>query len=121
VLADGDRGLGEALDRWELSLFSEEPFRSAQVGEALTCLFGGEEGAWAASMRAAVLLGDKPAERTGVLEALHAERLGRDARDAVRRALVETLQHGDRATLIDALDETMLGVRPRPSSVLRVA
>ena len=28
LLADDDRELGEALDRWELSLFSEEPFRS---------------------------------------------------------------------------------------------
>ncbi len=28
LLADEDRELGEALDRWELSLFSEEPFRS---------------------------------------------------------------------------------------------
>src|SRR5438045_3777346 len=66
LLADDDRGLGESLDRWELSLFSEEPFRSAQVREALTCLFGGNEGVWAASMRAAVLLGDKPAERAEV-------------------------------------------------------
>ena len=33
-------------------------------------------GAWAASMRAAVLLGDKPAERGEVLESLRAERLG---------------------------------------------
>ena len=41
LLADDDRGLGEALDRWELSLFSEEPFRSAQVSEALTCLLLG--------------------------------------------------------------------------------
>ena len=121
LLADDDRGLGEALDRWELSLFSEEPFRSAQVSEALTCLFGGEEGAWAASMRASVLLGDKPSERGEVLESLRADRLRRDARDAVRRALVETLLHGDRATLVAALDETMLGLRPRPSSVLRVA
>jgi hypothetical protein len=39
----------------------------------------------------------------------------------VRRALVETLRHGDRAGLVEALDETMLGLRPRPSSVLRVA
>ncbi len=121
LLADDDRGLGEALDRWELSLFSEEPFRSAQVSEALTCLFGGEEGAWAASMRVSVLLGDKPADRVDVLESLRTDRLRRDARDAVRRALVETLLHGDRATLVAALDETMLGVRPRPSSVLRVA
>jgi hypothetical protein len=119
-LADGDRELGEALDRWELSLFSEEPFRSAQVREALGCLLGGQDGAWAAAMRAAVLLGEKTPERSTILASLRAERLGRDARDAVRRALVEALVHGCRAELVAALDDTLLGVRPRPSSVLRV-
>ena len=121
TLADSDRELGEALDRWELSLFSEEPFRSAQVRESLTCLFGGDGGAWAAAMRTAVLLGDKTRERSEMLDALRAERLGSDARDAVRRTLVETLLHGDRAQLVVALDDTLLGLRPRPSSVLRVA
>ena len=43
------------------------------------------------------------------------------ARDAVRRTLVETLLHGDRTQLVVALDDTLLGLRPRPSSVLRVA
>ena len=52
-------------------------------------------------MRASVLLGDKTRERTELLDALRAERLGRDARDAVRRALVETLLHGSRADLSD--------------------
>ncbi|NUR75479.1 MAG: hypothetical protein HOQ28_04230 [Thermoleophilia bacterium] len=121
TLADGDRELGEALDRWELSLFSEEPFRSAQVRESLTCLLGGDGGTWAAAMRSAVLLGDKTRERSDLLEALREERLGHDARDAVRRALVETLSHGNRAELVVALDDTLLGLRPRPSSVLRVA
>jgi hypothetical protein len=121
TLADSDRELGEALDRWELSLFSEEPFRSAQVRESLTCLLGGDGGIWAAAMRTAVLLGDKTRERSEMLDGLRAERLGRDARDAVRRTLVETLLHGDRAQLVVALDDTLLGLRPRPSSVLRVA
>jgi len=121
TLADSDRELGEALDRWELSLFSEEPFRSAQVRESLTCLLGGDGGAWAAAMRTAVLLGDKTRERSEMLDGLRAERLGGDARDAVRRTLVETLLHGDRAELVVALDDTLLGLRPRPSSVLRVA
>jgi hypothetical protein len=121
TLADSDRELGEALDRWELSLFSDEPFRSAQVRESLTCLLGGDGGVWAAAMRTAVLLGDKNRERTDLLDALRAERLGSDARDAVRRTLVETLLHGDRAQLVVALDDTLLGLRPRPSSVLRVA
>ncbi len=121
VLADSDRELGEALDRWELSLFSEEPFRSAQVREALDCLLGGDGGSWAAAMRAGVLLGEKPRDRSGVVETLQSERLGRDARDAVRRSLVETLLHGNRAELVTALDDTLLGLRPRPASVLRVA
>jgi hypothetical protein len=121
TLADDDRELGEALDRWELSLFSDEPFRSAQVREALACLLGGDGGEWAAAMRAAVLLGDKTRERSDLVAALRSERVGRDARDAVRRALVETLLHGSRADLVVALDDTLLGLRPRPSSVLRVA
>jgi hypothetical protein len=120
TLADADRELGEALDRWELSLFSEEPFRSAQVREGLTCLLGGDGGTWAAAMRAAVLLGEKGQERGDLLEALRADRLGRDARDAVRRVLVETLLHGSRVELVTALDETLLGQRARPTSVLRV-
>ena len=121
TLADEDRELGEALDRWELSLFSEEPFRSAQVRESLVCLLGGEGGAWAATMRAACLLGEKSQERAQVLESLRSERLSRDARDVVRRTLVETLVHGNRGELVTALDETLLGLRPRPQSVLRVA
>src|SRR3954451_554191 len=121
TLADGDRELGEALDRWELSLFSEEPFRSAQVREALACLLGGDGGAWAAAMRAAVLLADKTQARSDLVAGLREERLRREARDVVRRALVETVLHGDRPGLVEALDDTLLGLRPRPQSVLRVA
>jgi len=121
TLADDDRDLGEALDRWELSLFAEEPFRSAQVREAVDCLLGGDGGGWAAAMRAAVLLADKTAERRELVAGLQAERLDRTARDAVRRALVETLLHGARAPLVEAIDDTLLGLRPRPQSALRVA
>ena len=121
TLADTDRRLGEALDRFELSLFSEEPFRTAQVRESLDCLLGEDGGAWASSMRVAVLLADKTRERSELVASLQAEKLRRDARDAVRRALVETLLHGDRAGLVAALDETLLGLRPRPASALRVA
>jgi hypothetical protein len=35
--------------------------------------------------------------------------------------LVETLRHGSRAELVAAVDETLIGLRPRPTSVLRVA
>jgi hypothetical protein len=115
-LADQDRGLAEALDRWELSLFADEPFRSGQVRDALTALFGGDDGSWAAAMRAAVLLGDKTKDRAALLDELRAERMGRDARDALRRALVETLLYGNRPELVRSLDETLLGVRPRPAT-----
>jgi hypothetical protein len=120
-LADEDRELGEALDRWELSLFSEEPFRSAQVRESLTCLLGGDGGPWAAAMRASVLLTEKTRDRAELLDSLREEKLRSGARDAVRRCLVETLLHGNRPELVGALDETMLGLRARPASLLRVA
>src|SRR5262249_56302349 len=64
-LADDDRGLAEALDRWELSLFAEEPFRSGQVRDALTALLGGEDGFWAAAMRLAVLTAEDTKARGG--------------------------------------------------------
>jgi hypothetical protein len=118
TLADADRELAEALDRWELSLFAEEPFRSAQVRDALTALLGGGDGAWAAALRAAVLLGDKTADRADLLDGLRAERVSRAGRDAVRRALVESLLHGNRVELARTLDETLLGLRPRPALFL---
>jgi hypothetical protein len=121
TLADEDRELGEALDRWELSLFADEPFRSGQVKDALTALLGNGDGEWAASMRAAVLLEEKTKERMGLLHDLRIERAGSAARDALRRAIVETLLHGNRGALIDTLDETLLGLRPRPASALAAA
>jgi hypothetical protein len=100
ALADEDPDLGEALDRWELSLFQTGPSREEQLREALTALLGGADGVWAASMRASVLLG---------------ERIEEPRPDTVRRAIVETLMHGDRAALVVALDETMLGLREAPA------
>jgi hypothetical protein len=100
ALADEDPDLGEALDRWELSLFQTGPSREEQLRDALTALLGGVDGVWAASMRASVLLG---------------ERIDAPRPDTVRRALVETLMHGDRAALVTALDETMLGLREAPA------
>jgi hypothetical protein len=35
--------------------------------------------------------------------------------DAVRKAVVETLVHGDRLALVRSLDDALLGVRPRPA------
>jgi hypothetical protein len=110
VLADDDPELGEALDRWELSLFQDGPFRAEQLREALAALLGGADGLWAAAVRAAMLLGDTPRERAE----LHGLLAGDPAPDPLRRALVETLLHGDRAALVAALDESILGLRPRP-------
>jgi len=117
-LADDDRELGEALDRWELSLFADEPFRSSQVRDALTSLLGAGDGAWAAGMRCAVLLEEASADRVALATQLQDEDVGPAARDALRRALVETLLHGSRVGLVETLDETLLGARPRPASVL---
>ncbi|MDP9285788.1 MAG: hypothetical protein M3P41_12685 [Actinomycetota bacterium] len=118
TLADDDRGLGEALDRWELSLFADEPFRSGQMRDALTALLGAGDGTWAAGVRAAVLLGEKAKDRVELLDDLRAERVGRAALEATRRALVEVLLHGNRGELVRTLDETILGLRPRPATVL---
>ena len=121
-LADEDRELAEALDRWELSLFADEPFRSGQVRDALTALLGAGDGAWAANMRAAVLLQEKTKERAELAAVLKAHPGGSRARDALRRALVETLLHGDRDGLVQTLDDTLLGLRrPPPASVAAAA
>ena len=61
--ADEDAQLGEALDRWELSLFQDEPFRSEQLRTSLESLLGAGNGLWAAALRAAVLLGESGRER----------------------------------------------------------
>ena len=117
--ADADPELGEALDRWELSLFQAEPFRSEQLRESLTALLGGTDGLWAAALRASLLLGESPRERSGLMERLsrlaRGERLGEQDADLQRRALVEVLMHEDRARLVEALDASALGLRPRPT------
>jgi hypothetical protein len=120
--ADDDPELSEALDRWELSLFAAEPFRSEQLRESLTALLGGTDGLWAATVRTALLLGETARERADQLERLRALGGGEAATpataDAVRRALVETLLHGDRSALVVALDESLLGLRARPAGFL---
>ena len=110
---DDDPELGEALDRWELSLLQSEPFRSEQLRESLAALLGGQDGLFAASVRAAVLLGETGQERAELLAAL---RGGDPDPDTMRRAIVEAVMHGDRERLIARLDESILGLRPRPPS-----
>jgi hypothetical protein len=111
-IADEDQQLGEALDRWELSLFQSDPFRAEQLRESLASLFGGGGGFWAASVRAAILLGETPRERSELLNAL---RGASPPPDTVRRALVEVVMHGDRGKLVESLDDAIIGVRERPA------
>ena len=114
---DDDPELGEALDRWELSLFTDEPFRVELLRESLGALLGGRDGLWAAAARLAVLLGEKRDERAELYARL---RDGDPDSELVRRALVETLMHGDRARLLDQLDRSLLGLAPRPSGYFAV-
>jgi hypothetical protein len=113
VLADTDPALAEALDRWELSLFQHEPFRSEQLRGSLAGLLGET---W--ELRAAVLLGADSEERRAIHAALRTlaagERASERAEAAVRRALVEALRHGDRDALLRSLDEALLGLRTAP-------
>ena len=109
--ADEDPELGEALDRYELALFQNEPFRSEQLRESIVALLGGTDGLWAAAARAALLLGEHTRDRATLLRELQ----GDPPVDAVRRALVETLMHGERRRLVEALDDALVGARPRPA------
>ncbi|HEX3057264.1 MAG TPA: hypothetical protein VHP82_14120 [Gaiellaceae bacterium] len=111
ALADRDPHLGDALDRWELSLFQDDPFRGEQLRHALDAALGEGDGRWAAAMRAAALLGETAEERADL-----AESFGAPTPDLVRRMLVAMLLHGDRAALLRELDHALLGLkagRPR--------
>ena len=110
--ADEDAKLGDALDRWELSLFQEEPFRGEQLRHALDAALGEGDGLWAAAMRGAALLGATPGERADLVE-----RLREPTPELLRRLLVEVLLHGERRRLVRELDETLLALRARPASV----
>ena len=112
-LADGDPALAEALDRWELSLFQNEPFRSEQLRAAAAALLGET---W--ELRAAVLLGAESEERRAIHASLRAlaqgEPASKRAEASVRRALVAGLRHGNRVALIRTLDDVLLGLRTAP-------
>ena len=117
-LADEDPELAEALDRWELSLFQDRPFQAEQLRESLAALLGGTDGLWAAAVRGAVLLGDTPRARADLQDRLS----GDPEADVVRRALVESLLHGDRNALVASLDQSILGLRdPPPGYFARLA
>ena len=117
-LADVDTHLAEALDRWELSLFQHEPFRSEQLRAALAALLGAT---W--PLRTSVLLETDPAHREALHRDLAALAEGAEATSpaasAVRRALVEVLREGDRPVLVERLDRMLLGLTA--PGLLRVA
>jgi hypothetical protein len=108
-LADADTNLAEALDRWELSLFQHEPFRSEQLRAALAALLGAT---W--PLRASVLLEAQPERREALHDDLAALADGgpatAHAAGAVRRALVEVLRDGERVELVARLDRALLGL-----------
>ena len=112
--ADGDPELAEALDRWELSLFQNDPFRAEQLRASLSALLGDT---W--PLRCAVLLEKDGSSRQllhGELTALAAgDETGSFVADAVRRALVAGLRARDRSGLVAELDRELLGLAPRPS------
>ncbi len=111
--ADGDPALAESLDRWELSLFQNDPFRAEQLRASLRALLGET---W--PLRAAVLLDQDGSAR----ELLHGDLValadGDEATplvlDAVRRALVAALRAEDRVELVRELDRELLGLDRTP-------
>ena len=75
----------------------------------------------AASLRAAALLGETPRERVELLDRLRLLGAGDAAAltgGLVRRALVAVLEYGNRHDLVKALDESLLGLRPKPATRL---
>jgi hypothetical protein len=113
--ADGDPELADALDRWELSLFQSEPFRSEQLRGALTSLLGET---W--PMRSCVLLGDDARSREQLFGDLNALAGGEPATpatvDATRRAVVAVLRSRDRDRLAHDLDRELLGLGRAPAT-----
>jgi hypothetical protein len=106
AVADDDARLGDALDRWELALFQDDPFRADQLRHSLAAALGDGDGTWAAAMRAAALLGETAEERAELADAFKAA-----TTDLVRRLLVAILLHGDRPALVRELDAALLGLR----------
>jgi hypothetical protein len=106
AFADEDPHLGDALDRWELSLFQTDPFASEQLKHALDAALGDGEGLYAAAMRGAALLGETAEERADLVQ-----RLRMPSASLVRRLLLAILLRGDRRALLRELDAALLGLR----------
>ena len=120
-----DIDLLEALERWELALFRQGPVRAEELREGLVSLLGGHEGAWAAAMRAAALVGETPSERTALLRGLvglvDGEGPGPWAEDVLRRALLETLMADSRDELLAELDRRLLGLHESAEALARAS
>jgi hypothetical protein len=118
VAGDADPGLIGAIERWERATLLEGAPRDAELRDALAHLLGAGDGAWAAAIRAAALLGDTAGERDALFRALLALARGHapgdDAAEPVRRAIVEAALHGDLVRLLEDVDECLLGLAPRP-------
>jgi len=117
--ADGDPALSDALDRWELSLFQNEPFRAEQLRAALGSLLGDT---WA--MRCCVLLGEDSHAREELYGELTSLAAGGPATtasvDACRRAVVAVLRSRDRNHLVYELDRELLGIERAAPHALAV-
>ncbi len=116
AVADDDLGLGDALDRWELALFQTDPFRTEQLRHALDGALGEGDGAWAAVMRGAALLGSTAAEKGALVQ-----KLRQPTCDLVRQLLVAVLTDDDRRALVRELDDVLLGSPARPADLQRRA
>jgi hypothetical protein len=70
-------------------------------------------------MRAAMLLGETSKDRAALIERLRrlagGERADPETVDTMRRAIVEAAMYDDRTRLLTALDDALLGLRPRPA------
>ena len=113
--ADGDPALAEALDRWELSLFQNEPFRSEQLRASLGALLGET---W--PLRCSVLLADDGGAREELYAQLGASGRGRRGGAGRRRCRAPGARRRcsaarDRAELVHDLDRELLGL-PRRSA-----
>ena len=117
--ADGDPELSDALDRWELSLFQNDPFRAEQLRAALGSLLGQT---WA--MRGCILLGQDGHAREELYGELTSLAAGKQATpasiDACRRAVVAVLRSRDRDRLVHQLDRELLGLERRAAHAVAV-
>ena len=93
-IADTDTPLAEALDRWELSLFQNEPFRSEQLRAVARHAARLHLGAPHRPFCSRRSRWRAPRSTRPSSHSTEARRPRRTVTDAVRRALVETLRHG---------------------------